>query len=785
MSGAQDNSTREKRVNEIIAQYMQAREKGLAPDRDEWIAQHPDYADDLKVFFENDRDFGRFLNDDRGSDELETTRTHLGRAQETHEQSPSSFRRASIARGSVLDGSYRIIDIKQGGMGRLFIADVLPNKMLSLFRKVAIKTIPDFEEWRDARSAQKRTAKLSDYRVLSQLFLREVKTWVKLGARDHVIHAYFVTELGGKPYLLMEYAEAGDLKTWIYGNRLTGPLAVNLAIQFCTGMSDIHASGVIHRDIKPANVLLCRPYLVKISDLGLAKAFNEPLPLGTSQEAIAAAAVTAAGGGTLPYMAPEQLVNGAQGDTRSDIFAFGAMLFEMLIRKVLFNGVGYEAMEQRRDSISRVLRGNGNVPRVLLDLIARCVAYQPGDRYACFEEIRRELVCTSKEFASFPPLPKVQRPMVEQRMQTSLQAGLESYSLLSLGEYERAADTAQNGIAADPQNAGHWINRGVALSQLGSQTEEAMRCLRRATQIAPDDPKSWANLAFALLESGDVASAQTAACKATTVDGESPDAWFALGACEQKAGARNDAVQSLARAAELAPNNWKIYLRLAACLRELRQHRRALEYLSWGNRINPTSPELLTETASNLFLVGQDAAARAAVDQALQLGPRCAAALILRGMILWDQTHDATAALRDIHRAIELEPDNQAARNLRAEIQSGERKTGQRLGPKRRVTDAAFFVTDLGAASLARHLRATVQRMPPRSLVAQADARMELSGALVSYMSGRSLCLENVPEMGEQEWKSFLDRRFCGQTWWRWFGKTRTAMYSVVVVVAD
>jgi len=98
------------------------------------------------------------------------------------------------------------------------------------------------------------------------------------------------------------------------------------------------------------------------------------------------------------------------------------------------------------------------------------------------------------------------------------------------------------------------------------------------------------------------------------------------------------------------------------------------------------------------------------------------------------------------------------------------------------IEEVALFVTDIGAAAMARQMGSHVTRTAPRSLVPTADRALGLGGQLESYLAGKSLQFENVPDMSDAEWKQFLDGRFPGQTWSRWFGKTPSAIYSVVVV---
>lgn len=102
-------------------------------------------------------------------------------------------------------------------------------------------------------------------------------------------------------------------------------------------------------------------------------------------------------------------------------------------------------------------------------------------------------------------------------------------------------------------------------------------------------------------------------------------------------------------------------------------------------------------------------------------------------------------------------------------------------GPKQ-IAHVAVFATDVGAAKTARSLGSIVQRVPPRTMFQTADSQLGLNGALVTYMADKPLEVEDAPEMSDADWKQFLNARFPGKQWNRWFGKTPNTIYSVVVV---
>ncbi len=202
---------------------------------------------------------------------------------------------------------YKIIEkLGQGGMGEVYLAEDS-----RLDRKVALKFLS--EELEQDSTAKKR-------------FLREAKS---AAALDHpyICHIHEVGEVEGKSFISMEYVQGETLQ-----DKLTqGPLPLNDALEKATevaeALEEAHKQGIVHRDLKPSNIMLTPQGHVKVMDFGLAKRVT-PVE-GQEQEITTALTKQGSTLGTVPYMSPEQ-VRGQEVDTRSDIFSFGVVLYEML-----------------------------------------------------------------------------------------------------------------------------------------------------------------------------------------------------------------------------------------------------------------------------------------------------------------------------------------------------------------------------------------------------------------------------------------------------------------------
>jgi serine/threonine-protein kinase len=271
---------------------------------------------------------------------------------------------------------YRLAEkIGEGGMGVVWQA-----VDTTLGREVAIKVLPE--------------AFASDPHRLKR-FEREAKLLASLN-HPRIAGLFGLHEAQGVRFLSMELIHGEDL-----GQRLKrGPIpldeSLRLAVQVAEGLEAAHESGVIHRDLKPANIKLTPNGEVKILDFGLAKALQDPVPgdeADLSQSPTMTAAATQAGGilGTAAYMSPEQ-ARGQEADRRTDIWAFGCVLYEMLTGASPFVG------ETASDSIGAVLHKEVDLdllppstPAAVRRLLRRCLAKELRARLQHIGDVRIEL----------------------------------------------------------------------------------------------------------------------------------------------------------------------------------------------------------------------------------------------------------------------------------------------------------------------------------------------------------------------------------------------------------
>ncbi|HEY1252220.1 MAG TPA: serine/threonine-protein kinase, partial [Thermoanaerobaculia bacterium] len=216
-------------------------------------------------------------------------------------------------------GSYEIVDLLgSGGMG-----DVYRARDLKLGREAAIKVLPE-EFARDSSRVAR--------------FEREARMLAAVN-HAHIAAIYGAEEDGATRYIVMELVEGETLAERLNDGRLPAPDALRIALQVAEALEVAHAKGVIHRDLKPANIKITPENRVKVLDFGLAKAMELPYSGDTSRTPTLVMGDSRPGDivGTPEFMSPEQ-ARGKETDKRTDIWAFGCLLYEMLSGKRAFTG---------------------------------------------------------------------------------------------------------------------------------------------------------------------------------------------------------------------------------------------------------------------------------------------------------------------------------------------------------------------------------------------------------------------------------------------------------------
>ena len=270
-------------------------------------------------------------------------------------------------------GPYEILSpLGAGGMGEVYKA-----RDTRLDRTVAIKVLPEH---------------VASDPDLKQRFEREAKTISSLN-HPHICTLHDIGSQDGIDFLVMEYLEGDTLAQRLEKGALPLDQALQVAIEIADALDKAHRQGITHRDLKPGNIMLTKAG-AKLLDFGLAKLKpGHDAPVGVSAATVSAG-LTSEGAilGTLQYMAPEQL-EGKEADARTDIFAFGILLYEMLagvhpFQRISQSGTIAAILRDTPAPVSQYAKDAPDTARVTLD---RLLAKEPQHRYQSFRDVRADL----------------------------------------------------------------------------------------------------------------------------------------------------------------------------------------------------------------------------------------------------------------------------------------------------------------------------------------------------------------------------------------------------------
>ena len=333
--------------------------------------------------------------------------------------------------------------------------------------------------------------------ALHYCFEREAAIWVKLENHPNVVRCFYMNTIENTPFLFLEWVmgeegESTDLRGWLARH---GSLDPRLALKFVLGVcralahAERKARGFVHRDIKPENVLVAPGRLAKLTDFGLAKVVLEaglPSPDGPASPASGRWQVTSAGGGTPAYMAPEQW-RGEKVDARTDVYAVGCLLYELLNGHRPFqagtrDGLMHAHLEATPPSLTAIVKGSRG--ERLDALVARCLAKAAGDRYASASELLTALSGLYEAWHGAPP-----RGVSEAAAFTVSDYSNRGNTYYALGRYTEALADCDAAIRLDPNCAGAYYNRGNTYTRPWAGPPRRWLTTTRRSDLIPTSPR--------------------------------------------------------------------------------------------------------------------------------------------------------------------------------------------------------------------------------------------------------------------------------------------------------
>jgi serine/threonine protein kinase/tetratricopeptide (TPR) repeat protein len=278
-------------------------------------------------------------------------------------------------------GQYEILGaLGAGGMGEVYSA-----RDPVLGRKVAIKVLP---------------VRLSDDVETLARFTHEARSASSLN-HPNIVTIHDINTEGGRPYIVMEYIDGRDLRSYVTDESLNARKTLDIAAQIAEGLAAAHEHGIVHRDLKPENVMVTKDGFVKILDFGLAKMTRPAEHDDVTAELNLPGTTPGTILGTVGYMSPEQ-ATGKPLDSRSDQFALGAILYELATGKPAFDA------PNAIDTLSAILHEdppriqgiNPKAPEPFCWIVERLLSKDPNERYASTREVAHELRALSTQIAA-------------------------------------------------------------------------------------------------------------------------------------------------------------------------------------------------------------------------------------------------------------------------------------------------------------------------------------------------------------------------------------------------
>jgi tetratricopeptide (TPR) repeat protein len=490
--------------------------------------------------------------------------------------------------------------------------------------------------------------------AVAERFVHAAQAWIGLGAQAHMAQAHFVEIIDGQPLLFVEYVTGGDLRDWLGIPRLTQdlPHIVRFALQVCDGMLHAGASGsTAHRDLKPSNCLLTPDSALKVTDVYLAAVLDGLPPAAAEAPASAVHRLQPGPGGTIAgtctHMAPELFEADQPADVRTDIYAFGVLLFQMATGKLPFSGHTWQELAQAHRS--QPLPPLSPPSAVLSPLIEACLAKDPSRRPAHFGAVRTQLAALYDEISQTPLPP----PLVGSALEV-VQWTNTGTALANLERYQEALACYDQALALDGRHVPAWVYRGTVLEALG-RANDALACCDQALQLAPQSEQALIAKAIILGALGQIEEARAHCDRALKINPRNEQAWVNIGVALDALNRPLEALSCYNNALQLNPRNEQAWFNAGVVLGDRGRHEEALGCCERALTLNPRNEQAWVNKGLTLGELQRPDEALECYECALALDPNLAPAWFNKGVTLFNAFQRYAEALACFEAAERLE----------------------------------------------------------------------------------------------------------------------------------
>lgn len=457
--------------------------------------------------------------------------------------------------GDVINGEYKILDIFGGegksGMGVVYLVEDREHPF-----PLVLKTFQKGDLTSTAR------------------FRTEAQTWISIGIHPNIVQALFVKEVNAQLFVGAEYVGPDD-----YGrNTITDYLeqggasdynVLKWTAQFCHAMDFALSRGLkVHRDVKPDNLMVDEFGNLKVTDFGLAKSLNETPQ--TSDPLIGSDPNMTRGGsflGTLLFASPEQIIDSASVDFRSDIYSFGVVLYQLISA----NGFPYSL--KGKTSLEDIAEMHLRDPLVrishpLFAVAEKCLEKDPNRRYQSYQAILDHVKAIGDWLG-------IKMPVVHVQTDSHLrELYIQSLSFLELGDKAKAFELINNYIEQDRSDSSAWSLKGRILFEEGKK-HEGIKATLRSLELDPYNSHTLNNLGVFYGDIGEQDKGISFLMEAIRVDGYNAGALLNLAVACDKRGSYIAAADATLKALELTPDKKTLHFNAGIIASSLMQNEHA------------------------------------------------------------------------------------------------------------------------------------------------------------------------------------------------------------------